>query len=95
MTPNETLDSLIHLYAQLAIAAPAISGMVLALIGILRDRPENLHDYQGCARDSEVCECGHSRRCHYFPEGCDDGCQCKEFRLLDMREAHGGSKLDI
>lgn len=34
MTPNETLDSLIHLYAQLAIAAPAISGMVLAVIGI-------------------------------------------------------------
>lgn len=34
MTPNETLNSLIHLYAQLAIAAPAISGVVLAVIGI-------------------------------------------------------------
>lgn len=35
MNPQtQALDSLIHLYTQLAIVAPALSGMVLALIGI-------------------------------------------------------------
>ena len=38
MTPKETLDSLIHLYAQLALVAPALSGMVVALIGIVTYR---------------------------------------------------------
>ena len=35
MNPQtQALDSLIHLYAQLAIVAPALSGMVLMGIGI-------------------------------------------------------------
>lgn len=48
---------------------------------IFRDRPENLHDYQGCAKDAEVCRCGHTRRCH-TETVCDDGCPCINFVAL-------------
>jgi len=53
---------------------------------IFRDRPDSLHDYQGCVRDVEVCRCGHTRICH-LPEGCDDGCPCVAFAKADGRPA--------
>ena len=62
---------------------------------IFSDRPDNLHDYQGCANDlarqnaaeslpaqpeQEICKCGHG---HWNKQGGCSCCPCKEYKPVE------------